>query len=458
MLYVHRYMFGLIKPVLEEEWSLGNDELGVLDSAFALCYTGFQLPFGIAADVLGVHLVLTLLIVLWSLGLGLHAWAPTTRAMWFARALMGMGQSAVLASQSSITKTWFARASRTVVQGWMGVFFSRFGGLSANLLVGSLLLGVFEIPWRTVVLVMAGLGLVHALVFACLFRNSPRRHPLVNAAECAAIESDQVPGEPTGAVDSILESKSGGGLASENMSPGAFPDSALPGVKDDDQSTRRRMTFRQMLSNMTPLAICNLVFLNVQSILSTLADNVFSSWIPLFLWQEHSLKFKEMGFYASLPLLGGAIGGALGGVLNDRLIKLTGSRRWARSIVGAAGKGIAGGLLLVALLCYDSPYLFCFMLFFVKFFSDWSLTTTWGTITDIGGRASATVFAFNNTVAGVGGIVAPLIYGSVSEHYSWMHVFVTAAIVYLVCALSWFLINSNLPVLKDHEPATGNGS
>ncbi|HAY80181.1 MAG TPA: hypothetical protein DCY79_10290, partial [Planctomycetaceae bacterium] len=120
--------------------------------------------------------------------------------------------------------------------------------------------------------------------------------------------------------------------------------------------------------------------------------------------------------------------------------------------------GIAGGLLLVALLCYDSPYLFCFMLFFVKFFSDWSLTTTWGTITDIGGRASATVFAFNNTVAGVGGIVAPLIYGSVSEHYSWMHVFVTAAIVYLVCALSWFLINSNLPVLKDHEPATGNGS
>lgn len=311
-----------------------------------------------------------------------------------------------------------------MVQGWVGVFFSRFGGLFANLFVGSLLLGVFAMPWRTVVLIMTGVGLVHALVFAWLFRNSPRVHPLVNAAECALIESRSTPDEPTGAVE----------------------------------TRHPKMQAGQLLSQMTPLAICNLVCLNVQSILSTLADNVFSLWIPLFLSDVHSLEFKKMGICAALPLLGGACGGALGGFLNDRLIKLTGSRRWARSIVGAAGKGVAGVLLLAALLCYDSPYLFCFMLFFVKFFSDWSLTTTWGTITDIGGRASATVFAFNNTVAGVGGIVAPLIYGSVSEHYSWVHVFVTAAMVYLVCALTWFLINSDRPVLNEHEPVPGNGS
>ena len=66
---------------------------------------------------------------------------------------------------------------------------------------------------------------------------------------------------------------------------------------------------------------------------------------------------------------------------------------------------LAGVLLLVSLLLVnDYPRLFCGMLFFVKFFSDWSLTTTWGAVTDIGGRTSATVFAFNNSVATSGAI------------------------------------------------------
>ena len=38
----------------------------------------------------------------------------------------------------------------------------------------------------------------------------------------------------------------------------------------------------------------------------------------------------------------------------------------------------------------------------VKFFGDWSLATSWGVVTDIGGRATASVFAFNNAVAGIG--------------------------------------------------------
>ena len=70
------------------------------------------------------------------------------------------------------------------------------------------------------------------------------------------------------------------------------------------------MTVREMFSRMTPRSIVNLLTLNLQTILSAMADNIFSAWIPLFLAEVHNLKFKEMGFYASLPLLGGALGGA----------------------------------------------------------------------------------------------------------------------------------------------------
>ncbi len=176
LLSLHRYIFALIKPSLAKEWDLGNDELGYLDSAFSFFYSGMQIPLGIAIDCAGVHLLLTSMIVLWSLGLGLHGWAPSLREMWFARVTFGIGQAGVYAALSRLTRTWMPSHVRTTLQGWV-VSSGRFGGLTANLLVGTLLLGVFAIPWRTAVFIMTGLVLTHAITFALLFRNSPRSHP-----------------------------------------------------------------------------------------------------------------------------------------------------------------------------------------------------------------------------------------------------------------------------------------
>jgi sugar phosphate permease len=90
LLYFHRYTFALIKPELTEEWGLGPDELGLLDSAFYTSYSLFQIPLGIAGDVFGVRLVLTLLIVVWSGGLGLQALAPSVKLL-AAAAVAGAG-------------------------------------------------------------------------------------------------------------------------------------------------------------------------------------------------------------------------------------------------------------------------------------------------------------------------------------------------------------------------------
>src|SRR6476661_4420710 len=77
LLYLHRYTFALIKPELALEWELDKVQLGLLDSAFSLCSTVFQFPLGVTADLLGVRFVLTGLILIWCLGLALHALAPT---------------------------------------------------------------------------------------------------------------------------------------------------------------------------------------------------------------------------------------------------------------------------------------------------------------------------------------------------------------------------------------------
>ena len=417
MLYLHRYVFGLIKPKLEAEFGLGETDLGLLDSGFSIFYAGAQVPMGLAIDSVGVRYMLTGAIFVWCVGLAMHALATGTWGLVGGRVVLGTGQAGVYAALSRVTRNWFPASSRTTVQGWVGVFFGRIGGVSANLLVATVMIGIYGFTWRLAVYLLSMLGLLHALVFFLAYRNSPREHPLVNDAET-----------------SLIEERSDGDNGSEEKPPA-------------------RMKIREMFSRMTTRSTRNLLWLNGQTILSTIADNIFSAWIPLFLFKVHDLKFKEMGIYSALPLLGGACGGACGGWLNDFMIRRLGDRRKARVAVGLAGKGMAAVLLLTALIWYDNPYRFCTMLFFVKFFSDWSLTTTRGVVTDIGGRSTATVFAWNNAIATTGAIVAPILYGAIAEHISWKWVFITGAAAYTLCALSWLKVDCTIPVTDETEKA-----
>ena len=411
LLILHRYTFALIKDDLMRERNLTEGQIGLIDSGFATFYSLFQIPLGVAADAVGVRLVLTALIVVWSIGLAMHAWAPGKNELWLARVVLGIGQSAVLASINRIARQWFPAKIRTTLQGIVGITAGRVGGVSANLIFATLLIGTFGLEWRTAIWIFASLGFVQAAAFLVLFRNSPREHPLVNAAEAALIAGD----------------------ASGEVRADPVP---------------QKITIGQLFRGMTPAALINFAALNVQTILSTFADNIFSNWIPLFLARVHDLKFAEMGIYSALPLLGGAIGGAVGGMLNDSFIARTGNRRWSRRGVGLAGKGMAAVLIFASLTVYNDPYVFCFALFFVKFFSDWSLTTAWGTVTDIGGRATASVFAFNNAMAGFGSIGAPAILGYVAQHYGWPAVFVVTGATYAVCSLSWLLIDCTIPLVR----------
>lgn len=89
----------------------------------------------------------------------------------------------------------------------------------------------------------------------------------------------------------------------------------------------------------------------------------------------------------------------------------------------------------------------------VKLFGDWSLTTSWGVVTDIGGRATASVFAFNNAVAGLGLIEAPALFGWIAEYYIWRPVFLAVAATYALCAASWLFKDCTLPVISPPKPA-----
>ena len=181
---------------------------------------------------------------------------------------------------------------------------------------------------------------------------------------------------------------------------------------------------------------------------STFQDQFFVYWLPLFLKEGRSFDATMMGLFAPLPLLGGACGGILGGVLNDVLIRRLGNRRWARSIVGFSGKFVAGCLVILSIQ-FEDGRLTMVVLVAARVFSDWSMPTQWAACTDMGGRASATVFAIVNTCGAVGGFVAGPVLGYVLQEYGWDGIFYGVAGMCVAAAVSWLFIDCTRRLVDD---------
>jgi MFS transporter, ACS family, glucarate transporter len=207
-----------------------------------------------------------------------------------------------------------------------------------------------------------------------------------------------------------------------------------------------------------------LVFI-VQQFLNAGADGIYVYLMGSYFMTARDFDVQTAGLLISLPLWGGAIGGVVGGFVNDGLIQLTGSRRWARSSVGFAGK-FAACLMMFVAIQQVSGVAAAVCLFVVKFFSDWTQPTVWGTCTDMGGRYSATVFSIVNASGSVGGIATPLVLGAILDFYTTTEIidgqeklitnytpmFTIVAAMYLVCAVCWLFINCTRS-LERNEPS-----
>jgi nitrate/nitrite transporter NarK len=195
-------------------------------------------------------------------------------------------------------------------------------------------------------------------------------------------------------------------------------------------------------------ALLSMAMMLLYAFASTFQDQFYVYWLPSFLVEARGLDDKMMGLFAPLPLLGGALGGVLGGILNDVLIRRWGNRRWARSSVAFTGKFVAAGFVLVSVHVADGR-LAVVVLLAARVFSDWSLPTQWAAITDMGGRAAATVFGLVNTVGALGGFVAGPVFGALKHHYGWDGLFAGVAVMCLLAALTWLFIDCTRRFVPD---------
>jgi ACS family glucarate transporter-like MFS transporter len=398
LLYLHRYSWGVIKPFIRQEYpGITDTELGWLDSAFLATYAVGQTPGGLAGDLLGTRAILILIILLWSLAVVAVGWTKGLVPLLGIRSAFGLTQAGAYPVVNKITGNWFPPAVRTSVQGVVTAC-GRVGAACAPILLATLLIGGWGLSWRMALVVIALPGVLLALAFWALFRNSPREHPWTNLAEQDVIAA---------------------GTASNESG--------------------NRVSFR-----LGGPAGVSLVVLLGFSFFSTFADMLYVNWIPSFLVEGKiegkKLSTREMGWFAPLPLLGGAVGGVVGGMLNDLLLRRNRHRRWSRSGVALIGKALAAVLIVTSLAVPDGRWVMVLLLA-CKFFGDWSLPTLWGTITDMAGKGAGTVFGVVNTVGSIGGFVAGPVLGYLKQVYGWEGLFLGVGAAYLISALAWLFID-----------------
>ncbi len=417
LLYVHRYAWGAVRPFFKaENPELSAVELGWLDSAFLATYAIGQIPGGLAGDLLGPRATLSVFTLVWSLAAAGVAWTGGFWGLIGARGAFGLAQAGAYPVISKITKVWFPLATRTSVQGAVTAM-GRVGGACATLVISAGLMGVIGLSWQSSLFAVAFPGVVLAIAVWLIVRNRPSEHPWANEAEKGLLG------------DAPL-------LAAEKSAirEGEPP---LPAI-----------TKPPPLLQLTAGSLFSLAMMFLYVLTSTFQDQFYVNLLPSFLIEGKLLDPLTMGLLTPLVLLGGAAGGIIGGILNDKLIQRTGNRRWARSGVAFTGKFVAACLVMLSMF-FDNVWVIIVILVAVRVFSDWSLPTQWAAVTDMGGRAGATLFGIVNTVGILGGFAAGPIFGILRHHYDWPGVFAGVAAMCLIAAITWLFLDCTKKLVAD---------
>ena len=117
--YHYRTANAVVGPVLSAELSLGAADLGLLTSAYFLCFGLAQLPLGMLLDRFGARRVEASLLLIAACGAIVFASSPSIALLTVGRGLIGLGVSACLMASLKTFSLWFPPERQASLVGWI---------------------------------------------------------------------------------------------------------------------------------------------------------------------------------------------------------------------------------------------------------------------------------------------------------------------------------------------------
>jgi ACS family glucarate transporter-like MFS transporter len=435
--YIDRICIAQAESAITADLGLSNKQWGMVLSAFGLAYALFEIPTGWLGDKIGARRVLVGVVLWWSFFTAATGWMWNHVSLVVTRFLFGAGEAGCFPNLTKAFSAWLPKDERTRAQAimWMG---ARWGGAMAPLLVVAVMT---QVSWRWAFQIFALLGVVWTVFFWRWFRDNPRNHKSVNAAELALLKDNAQNVEGHGDVPwgRLFRSPNMWLLWGQYfcLSYGwYFYVTWLPKYL----RTERTMNFRD------------------NAVLRWLAETLQRSSDGAHGWLSPETTDKVIAAaLAGIPLFFGGIGSLVAGMMASRLIARTGRVVAVRRTFGFVGLAGASGLLMSAYYIND-PLMAMMAMGLASFSNDLAMPGSWASCMDIGGKYAGTVSGSMNMMGNFGGMAAPSVIGWILDlnkaHPNWQLVFAVSAVIYFLGAVIWLFIDPVTPLEKRGEPAS----
>ena len=184
--YVDRQIIGLLKPILEKEFSWSETDFAHIVMAFTAAYALGLLLSGRLIDRIGTKLGYSLSVIIWSVAGMAHALARSVVGFSIARIGLGLGEAGNYPAAVKCVAEWFPKKERGLATGIFNAGTSV--GVVAALMIAPWILNHYG--WQEVFLITGALGLIWLLLW-WRFYDHPSKQKRLSEAERNYIMSGQ---------------------------------------------------------------------------------------------------------------------------------------------------------------------------------------------------------------------------------------------------------------------------
>jgi len=399
LLYIDRVCISSAKDVISNDLILTDIQMGWVLSAFALGYALFQVPSGALGDTYGVRGVMTSIMIIWSVFTFLTGAAWNYISMLCFRFIFGAGEAGAFPNISRAAFSWVPLKERGIFQG-INFSGSRLGAAFALPLV-AYLIDVWG--WRSIFYFFGAIGIIIALLFYLIFRNTPEEHPAISEKERKY----------------IIENR-----------------------QNEKTADGKPISIRKILRSK------NVLFAMGQYIGSNFIFFFTLTWLFPYIKQKYGLNLVDAGFYAMLPLLAGAIGNWFSGFLVDTIYK-KGKWKLSRRIPAVIGFVLVI-IGILSSLHMNTPLGAVLCISIAIFGADMTLSPSWSFCIDIGQENSGKVSGMMNMAGNLGAFTTSLAFPYLQE---WTGsndpFFYIAAILAGISIIFWLNMNPDKTITND---------
>ncbi len=390
--YLDRVCISTAATDIKADLDIDDAHWGLVFSAFTLAYALFEVPSGWLADRFGPRLMLTRIVVWWSLMTAATGLAKGFVSLLLLRALFGLGEAGTFPGIARVYARWLPERLHGRAFG-LALMTAALGGAATQPLVVKLLK---VMQWRMAFVVFGCVGVVWAVAWYAWFRDDPHDHRGVNEEELKLI--------------------------------GTNPPIRHAGVP-----------WGSIFLNRNLFAMCAMYFGVIYG------WYFYITWLPQYLQEARRFDKDTMGAVASWPLIGIAIGVALGGVLNDALSRRFGLRV-GRRVLAFVGLPLAS-LSVVGATFTAEPRVSALLLAMAAGLAAAGVTPAWVVCLDIGGKHAGVVSGAMNTFGNLGGALMSMVVGfHLQRTHSWTAGLMSVAAFYLFALVCWCFIDPTKPI------------